>query len=145
MKDILINITGTQTYDDEQQNIELQVQGTIVDEHEQSVITYEDCVDEGVYAKTQITVGKDTVMMAKKGPVNTEFVFEHGKTYTTVYETPFGVLDVNLYPTIVRTMIGESDGEIELEYILDTAGGQVLNRLMLSYIAGEQGPSLGAR
>ena len=71
--------------------------------------------------------------MQKKGAIETEFVFEEGKTYSTLYRMPFGEMNVTLLPTHVDARMGKKSGSIELEYVLNIAGSQVVNRLSLNY------------
>ena len=60
-------------------------------------------------------------------------VFEQAKPYVSAYATPFGILDVQIYPTLVNAKVCESAGQIALEYIVDMLGTQIVSRLDLRY------------
>ena len=135
MKDILLSISGSQMQGDEDNSIELTTQGQLDFENGVGVLSYNDSEDDAENVETRISVNGDVVTMQKTGSIETHFIFERGKTYITEYLTPFGALDVTLYPTLVDAKIEEEKGRIELEYVLDIAGAQVVNRLNLNYTA----------
>lgn len=140
MSEVLICIKGAQQQGDEQENIELMTQGKVERKDGCHIITYEDVEQQGSSSVTVITVCDKVVTMERTGYLDTHFVFETGKTYTTSYNTPFGSLDVSLYPTLVEAKVENGQGKIELEYVLSIAGAQIVNRLNVSY-AAEEAPS----
>ncbi|MBQ9942398.1 MAG: DUF1934 domain-containing protein [Christensenellaceae bacterium] len=141
MNEILLNIRGCQMQGDETADLELTTQGVLTHEDGASILRYNDSDDADENVETIIAVKDDVVTMQKIGSVETQFVFERGKTFITAYRTPFGDLDVTLFPTLVDAKIGQQKGSIQLEYVMDIAGAQVVNRLNLSYCSDKNGSS----
>ena len=133
MDEIRISIVSSQTAEGEQEQMNVKTQGTLRKVEDASIIEYADVEGDAVSGTTTILVQKDMVSMHKQGAVETEFVFEQGKTYSTLYKMPFGEMSVTLLPTHVNTRMGEKSGSIELEYVMNIAGSQVVNRLNLCY------------
>lgn len=133
MDEVVLNIQGSQTIGDRREKIEFTTQGLLERRGEAVVLTYEDSGDEDYTVETAISVDGDIVVMEKRGGLETQFIFETSKTFSTVYSTPFGELDVTLFPTLVDTNIGRDAGRIDLEYILSIGDTQMVNRLNLLY------------
>ncbi len=139
MSIIIINIKGTQVQDGYQENTEFTTEGSISLKNGNGVISYSGVNDPHFTELTEIIVEGNMVIMKKSGSEEVEFVFEEGKSYTADYTTPFGLLHVTVLPTLVNVKMDKTSGRIELEYVLDIAGTQVVNRLKLSYVSDKLG------
>lgn len=133
MQEVRISIKSTQAIGSEREQMKIKTQGTLQKKGDARVIEYPDMEADGPAGSTVITARKGMVGMQKKGAVETEFIFEQGKTCSTLYKTPFGSMDVTLFPTHVQVELGEAGGKIDLEYVMNIAGAQVVNRLNLCY------------
>lgn len=133
-KDVKLNIVGSQSKDGERDDVTLNVNGRLVSEDGIHTLTYTELDDEGSI-DTEIRIEGEVVTMIKSGATESNMVFEKAKTYAAAYSTPFGNLDVSLFPTLVDTHVGEDAGRIELEYILSMGGEQYVNRVNLTYVA----------
>lgn len=71
------------------------------------------------YAKNNSGV----VTMIREGAVSTALVFEAGKRHHSVYRTPFMPFTVCVHTLTVSNRI-ESDGTLELDYIVEIRGAQ---------------------
>ena len=131
-KDVRLSIVGSQSRDGERDDVTLNVNGQLISENDRHVLTYTEMDDDGS-VDTEIRVEGDVVTMIKTGAAESNMVFEREKTFSAAYNTPFGSLDVSLYPTLVDAHVGESEGRIELEYILSMGGEQYVNRVNLTY------------
>jgi uncharacterized beta-barrel protein YwiB (DUF1934 family) len=143
MSEVLLNIKGRQTHGDQSGDVELTTEGTFTMENGVFVISYDESESEGEDVRTEIRVADGMVTMHKSGAVETEFIFEKGKTFVTNYQTPFGNLDVSLLPTLVEAKLQDACGSIELEYVMSIAGAQIVNRLNLRYTADKSAPGFG--
>ena len=132
-EEIKISIVSSQTAGGEKEQMNMKTQGTLRKVEGASIIEYADMEGESQAGITTILVREDMVSMQRQGAVETEFVFERGKTYSTLYKMPFGEMSVTLLPTHVNACMGEKSGSIDLEYVMDIAGSQVVNRLNLCY------------
>lgn len=133
MQEVRISIKSTQAIGGEREQMKMKTQGTLQKQGDARVIEYSDMEEDGAAGSTVITARKGMVGMQKKGAVETEFIFEQGKTCSTLYKTPFGSMDVTLFPTHVQVELEERSGKIDLEYVMNIAGAQVVNRLNLCY------------
>ena len=134
MSDIIINIKGVQAHAGGQEKTEITTAGSLVLRGDKDTISY-GAMDgeEGLPEYTELIVDEKTVTMKKFGPEEAEFVFEHGKVYYAMHDTPFGSIEMIVYPTLVDVKLSDYIGKIELEYVLDIAGVQTVNRLCVSY------------
>ena len=133
MSEVLLHIKGSQLQGEDSDSIELTTQGELQYGDNGCTLAYEETEGEGESIRTEICVADRVVTMHKKGAVDAQFIFELGKTFITSYKTPFGDLDVSLLPTLVDAKVERDQGKIELEYVLNIAGAEIVNRLHLSY------------
>ena len=136
MPKVLLQIKGYQSHAEsgEEDEVNLLTQGTLTKEDGVYVIAYTDTDENGGEdITTRIKVDGNSVIMQKCGGVQTEFVFEQSKLYETVYKTVLGEMSMSVLPTLINTKLGEKEGNIDLEYVMNIAGVQVVNRLSLSY------------
>lgn len=130
MQEVRISIESKQAVGSERDQTEMKLQGTLQKQGEARVIEYTD-METG--DATIITMQKGMVSMQKKGTIETEFIFEQGKSCSTLYKTPFGSMDVTIFPTHVQVKLEEHGGKISLEYVMNIAGAQVVTQLKLCY------------
>ena len=133
MSEVLLHINGSQLQGEDSDSIELTTQGELQYGDNGCTLVYEETEGEGESIRTEICVADRVITMQKKGAVDAQFIFELGKTFITSYKTPFGDLDVSLLPTLVDAKVERDQGKIELEYVLNIAGAEIVNRLHLSY------------
>lgn len=134
MNDTFFYIKSTRAYGEEVSEIEFATQGSVFCAEGKSILRYEET--ELIYnekVETTIYVEGDTIVMERTGDMMANFVFERSKIYSTIYKTPFGDLDMTLLPTVVDAQVEEEEGSLELEYVLNLAGEQTLNRLKICY------------
>ena len=61
--------------------------------------------------------------MQRCGDFATSMVFEKGCRFEGSYDTPYGSLDMGVFPTLVRYCVDEeANGEVKLKYQLDLQG-----------------------
>lgn len=133
MNQVVLNIRGSQTLGDRQEKIEMTTQGTLERQENGVILTYEDAESDAFDCETAICVDGDVVSMKKKGGFETHFIFETSKTYSTIYTTPFGEMNITIFPTLVDSNIEDDKGRIDLEYVLSIGDAQMVNRLNLHY------------
>lgn len=78
------------------------------------------------------------VSMTRLGAFGTTMVFVKDSRFEGVYHTPYGDMDMALYPTQVNVNLGPDKGSVFLEYQLDMQGGFVsMHTLQLEYVASD--------
>lgn len=132
MDDVLLNITGSRGTGDGREEINLTTEGLMAVEGEKVTLSYTDG-GAGSIGGSMICVDGDIITLGDPWDMETQLVFEQGKSYATSCRTPFGDMELNLFATLVDLGLGRDKGKIELEYILEYAGTHVLNRLTVNY------------
>ena len=136
MQDIRLTIIGSQTENGEENKIEFITEGSLKKEADQTVIEY----DEGALygfekTKTSLKIQDDCIHMIRSGEFVTEFVFSEAKTYEAMYSTPMGMLQVNVFPTKVKSFLHDNGGKLDLEYEIKVGEYRAHNRLNIVYEA----------
>lgn len=129
--EVLLNIKGTRELMGEDDTIMFTVAGLLTSGGDKYTLRYADERSEG--AETEIVVENGAVSMTRTGEDSTEMFFRRNTPYSSFYNTPFGKLDMTVLPTMVQADMGTEKGKIELEYIMNIAGSQIVNKLQLSY------------
>ena len=68
------------------------------------------------------TMKDGVVTMLREGEFNTSMIFSQGNRYEGSYNTPYGALEMGVFPTQVRYNVDEARGEVVLKYQLDIQG-----------------------
>ncbi len=121
---VLVTITGSHETDGETESIETIQPGNYKFLQGKHFIQYEEVLEESlgskpISAKCLLKVDKDSVILSKKGPTQTEMHFKTGEDYTTVYDTPFGSLQMKLYTTALNIQETEDSLTITIDYSMD--------------------------
>jgi len=73
--------------------------------------------------KVTFTMKNGVVTMSREGEYRTSMIFSQGNRFEGSYETPYGALDMGVYPTQVKYKVDENNkGEVLLKYQLDIQG-----------------------
>lgn len=68
------------------------------------------------------TMQNGVVTMSREGEYRTSMIFSQGNRFEGNYETPYGALEMGVYPTQVKYKVDEAKGEVLLKYQLDIQG-----------------------
>lgn len=118
-KEILLSIAGLHLADGEDGNIEVVTAGDYYNRGGKHYILYDE-VTEGMDGHTSnvIKIGEDSLEITKKGLLNTRLVVEKGKSHRTVYQTPFGDIELSLTGQELTVTETEERIDIRAEYVL---------------------------
>jgi len=70
---------------------------------------------------TTFEVMGNRVTLTRSGSVNSQMIFEEGKQHTSLYETPFGELPVDIQTSSLRHTLSERGGVMEIKYSIAVA------------------------
>lgn len=135
-KRVILSIRGNQVNPEgEDKKIELITEGLLYKKGNSYHIEYEESVLSDMEGtKTVIIVEDKRVSLERTGAQESHFIFEKGKKYVNYYETPFGSLEMGIFPTRIDSAMDENQGKLDLKYQLDIAGKYAgFNELMVSY------------
>jgi uncharacterized beta-barrel protein YwiB (DUF1934 family) len=120
-KERLISIRGMQDYEGtDNDSIELVTKGTLSRAGNGWVLSYEESELTGLEGTTTtIQVEGERVSLQRTGAVCSQMVFEEKRKHLSLYETPYGAMEVSVSAQSVRHNISEAGGEIEVTYRIE--------------------------
>ena len=116
---VLLTIRSEQHYEDmEPDSIELMTEGTLTLTGEGGmVLSYQESELTGLEGTTTaFEIRGAQVILTRTGSVNSQMVFEEGRQHTSIYETPFGELAVDIQTSRLRHSLTERGGLMDLRY-----------------------------
>ena len=115
---VLLSIRGEQYFDDiDPDATELMTDGTMELTGDGMVLSYRETELTGMEGTTTTFEVKDSrVTLTRTGAVNSQMVFEEGRQHTSLYETPFGELTVDIQTSRLRHNLTERGGVMEIKY-----------------------------
>ena len=115
---VLLSIRGEQYFDDiDPDATELMTDGTLEVTEDGLVLSYEESALTGMEGTTTtFEVCGPRVTLTRSGAVNSQMVFEEGRQHTSLYETPFGELSVDIQTGRLRHNLTERGGIMEIQY-----------------------------
>ena len=115
---VMISVRGEQYYDGvDPDAMELMTEGTLERTEEGLRISYQETELTGMEGTcTTFEVSPSRVILRRSGSVNSQMVFEEGKQHTSLYETPFGELSVDIQTSRLLHNLTERGGLMEIKY-----------------------------
>ena len=119
-KDVLVSVKGTRLMGDGDDTVEVITAGTYYEKNSRHYILYDE-VTEGMSGHTSnvIKVGENSLEITKRGLTNARLVVEKGKRHRTVYQTPFGGIELALTGQNLEVTETEKSIDIRAEYVLE--------------------------
>ena len=115
---VLLSIRGEQYFDGiDPDETELMTEGTMALTEDGIVLSYEESELTGMEGTTTtFEVKGPRVTLTRSGAVNSQMVFEEGRQHTSLYETPFGELSVDIQTSVLKHNLTERGGLMEIKY-----------------------------
>ena len=117
---VLLTVRGQQTYaGQEPEVIELVTEGTMEFRAGGWDISYEETELTGMAGTTTtFEVQGKKVILTRSGGVSSQMIFEEGKQHTSLYETPFGELPIDIQTSSLRHNLAERGGVMDIKYAI---------------------------
>ena len=118
-KNVVIFVRGEQTYDGAGPDAtELISEGTMsIDDGGAVTVTYQETELTGMEGTTtRFTIQGDSVVLTRTGSVTSQMVFQKGVRHSSLYETPYGALTVDVSTLRLAHRLGERGGGLEAAY-----------------------------
>ena len=114
----MLSIRGEQYFDGIDPDAqELMTEGTMTLTEEGMTLSYEETSLTGMEGTTTtFEVCGPRVILTRSGTVNSQMVFEEGRQHTSLYETPFGELSVDIQTSVLKHNLTERGGLMEIKY-----------------------------
>ena len=116
---VMLSIRGEQYFDDvDPDGTELLTAGTMeLLEDGRILLEYQETELTGMEGTTTtFEVNGPRVTLTRTGKVNSQMVFEEGRQHTSLYETPFGELTVDIQTSRLRHNLTERGGVMDIKY-----------------------------
>lgn len=116
---VLLTIRSEQCYEDmEPDSIELMTEGMLELTGDGGIVlSYQESALTGLEGTTTaFEIRGPQVTLTRTGGVNSQMVFEEGKQHTSLYETPFGELAIDIQTSRLRHSLTERGGLMDLRY-----------------------------
>ena len=115
---VLLSIRGEQYFDGIDPDAqELMTEGTMTLTEDGMVLAYEETALTGMEGTTtRFQIRGPRVILTRSGTVNSQMVFEEGRQHTSLYETPFGELSVDIQTSVLKHNLTERGGLMEIKY-----------------------------
>jgi len=115
---VLLSIRGEQYFDDTDPDAtELMTDGTLEVTDGGVRLNYQETALTGMEGtSTTFEIQGPRVILTRAGKVNSQMIFEEGRQHTSLYETPFGELTVDIQTGRLRHNLSERGGVMEIRY-----------------------------
>ena len=115
---VTLFIRGEQYFDDVYPDAaELVTEGTLELMEEGMRLTYQETSLTGMEGTTTtFEITGPQVTLRRAGTVNSQMVFEEGRQHTSLYETPYGELSVDIQTSALRHNLSDRGGILEIKY-----------------------------
>ena len=125
-QNVIISIQGKQSFpESEPEIIELVTEGKLEDRGEAGIVlSYQESEVTGLEGTlTTIQVEPRRVTLMRMGSVNSQMVFEEGRRHQSMYNTPYGALEIGLHTRKIRTSLDSRGGDVTIYYALEIEHG----------------------
>lgn len=114
----MLSIRGEQYFDGIDPDAqELMTEGTMTLTEDGMVLAYQETALTGMEGTTtRFQVQGPRVILTRSGTVNSQMVFEEGRQHTSLYETPFGELSVDIQTSVLKHNLTQRGGLMEIKY-----------------------------
>ena len=115
---VMLSIRGEQYFDGiDPDATELMTEGTMTLTENGMVLAYEETALTGMEGTTtSFQIQGPQVILTRSGTVNSQMVFEEGRQHTSLYETPFGELSVDIQTSELKHNLTQRGGLMEIKY-----------------------------
>lgn len=125
-KDVIISIQGKQSYPQyPPEVIELVTEGKLEDRGEEGILlSYQESEVTGLDGTlTTIQVEPGRVTLLRVGSVNSQMVFEEGRQHISLYDTPYGALEIGVRTRKLHASLDRKGGDVTIYYALEIEHG----------------------
>lgn len=126
MKEVVIDIKGTQTVNGEDDVIELSTVGKLDSVGNKIYLRYDDNGDmnsDGVSCLIKSDADDESVVMQRSGAFNSRMYIKKGQRHICHYETAEGTLTMGIFGENVKNRLTENGGDLYMSYTIDVNHG----------------------
>ena len=118
---VLLFIRGEQYFDDvDPDATELTTEGTLELTEKGLLLTYQETALTGMEGTTTtFEVSGPQVILRRVGSVNSQMVFQEGRRHMSMYNTPYGAIEIGINTSHLMTDLHDRGGDIEIDYAIE--------------------------
>ena len=121
-KKAIISVVSKQTGSDESA-IEVVTQGEFYKEEDSYIAIYDETELSGMEGtKTTLKISPNNFLLTRIGTTNAEMRFKKGTNEISMYDTPYGMLEIKLETKDLKVDLNDNGGEVEIRYNLSISG-----------------------
>ena len=119
-KQIILFVRGEQTYDSVAPEVtELATEGIMTLDDGEISLSYEETELTGMQGTTtRFTIRGDTVVLERTGMIQSRMEFKQGERSSSLYETPWGTMVVDIATTKLAHRLTERGGVMEIVFTI---------------------------
>ncbi len=119
-KNAIISLVSFQNDDDK---LEVVTPGDFYKKEDIYIVEYDETKISGMEGtKTTLKISNDTFILLREGNTITNMNFQSGKESISMYDTPYGILQIKIKTKDLKVNVGEQGGEILVNYNMIVAG-----------------------
>ena len=120
-KNVVISVKGMQKYENVAPDVvELVTEGKLSRAGSTYTITYEESEVTGMEGTvTTILVEGEQVTMMRLGEFSAQMVFQEGRRHLSMYNTPYGTMEIGVNTHHLLAEIDDQGGDIEVDYAIE--------------------------
>lgn len=125
MAKALITITGRQQYDDDKDQVEMKIIGTVEQDDKNYIIRYNEELENStmpIRARLNIAKDESKVEMIKSGPYSSCLIIEKSKRHLCNYGTEYGDMLMGIFGREVENAYNDNEGTFKFSYDIDING-----------------------
>ena len=117
---VSLSVRGEQYFEDVDPNeTELLTEGVLEVLEDGLRIAYDETALTGMEGTTTTFLVKENqVVLTRTGRVNSQMIFEEGKQHTSLYETPYGELPIDIQTSSLRHNLSQRGGVMDIKYAI---------------------------
>lgn len=119
----IISVIGTQSFDGEEDTIELTTSASYAEKNGKKFIKYREYDPENgnVYVSNIIKIeSSEKITLVKNGSGRySQLILECGKRHQCVYSSSVGSMSIGIYTETISFDVDENGGKIEIDYTID--------------------------
>jgi uncharacterized beta-barrel protein YwiB (DUF1934 family) len=120
-KDVIISIKGKQTMDAQEDAIELVTSGRLTSHGKDGyLLSYEESELTGLEGtRTTFRIQDGKVSLIRTGTVCSQMIFELGRKHTSLYETPYGQMEIGISAKNIDVGLDDHGGHLNIDYAIE--------------------------
>ena len=118
-KNVILFVRGEQQFEQGEPEVtELMTEGVMtLAEDGEITLTYQETELTGMEGTTTaFSIRDDTVALTRTGLVNSQMVFQRGRRNSSLYETPWGVMQVDVFTNRLVYQLDSRGGVLEIKF-----------------------------